>query len=96
MPDCKHCAKPIKFVNIEGRWKPTDPETGDRHRCDLDQTCKGCGETFKGSPWMDECPQCYRGGLRKDRVFRGRQTEAEPAREPERVNEDSHDDEIPF
>lgn len=95
MADCRHCGKPIKFVNIEGRWKPTDPNTGDPHRCELPQKCEQCGETFQGSPWMKECPQCYRGGLRKDRVFRGRQGDGEPAREPERLKEGG-DDDTPF
>ncbi len=96
MPDCKHCGQPIKFIHIEGRWKPTDPGSGDPHRCELPQKCEACGVTFKGPPWMKECSLCYRGELRKDRVFRGRQPEGEPAREPERLKGDADDDEIPF
>ncbi len=96
MTDCKHCGKPIKFVHLDGRWKPMSPETGEPHRCELPQKCQGCGVTFQGPPWMKECSQCYRGGLDKDRVFRGRQTEAEPAREPERLKEGGDEDDTPF
>lgn len=85
MSECKHCGKPIKFVNFEGKWKPTDPETGERHRCEIDQKCGVCGVTFKGAPWMKECSLCYRGELRKGRAYRKEPEEPAPA---ERLEEE--------
>lgn len=96
MTDCKHCGKPIKFVNIGGKWKPTDQATGELHRCELDQRCESCGVTFKGPPWMKECSLCYRGELRKGRAWSRDETAPGGARKPERLGEVSDDDDTPF
>ncbi len=95
--NCKDCNAPIKFVNMRGKWVPTDPETGARHRCDLDQTCSDCGGTFKGSPWMTQCRPCWeKENLDKNRVHRGRSPEPEPAPGPETLTEDWDDGKVPF
>lgn len=60
---CKDCGEPIGFIKNENdRWIPVDPGTEKRHVCQLDQTCLGCQKTFKGAPWMDKCPECFRSG----------------------------------
>lgn len=91
---CRDCQAPIKWSMKDGRWFPEDPRTGRRHRCQLDQTCSGpgCGKTFKGSPWMDLCPDCYKT------QGRGRRRPQEPARpaQPKEPLEGDYDDDIPF
>ena len=58
---CKDCGAPIGFIRGDNdRWIPVDPETDKRHVCDLVQTCRACGNEFKGSPWMDKCRECFR------------------------------------
>lgn len=61
---CKDCDAPIGFIQDDqnGRWIPVDPETEVRHRCDLPQTCGTCSKEFRGAPWMDKCPECFRSG----------------------------------
>ncbi len=92
--ECKDCHKPIKWTSRNGRWIPLEPRSDERHRCQIERTCEGpgCGKAFKGAPWMDLCPECYRnqGGGRK-RV----QEPARPSQPKERLEED-FDDDIPF
>ena len=61
---CKDCGKPIGFIQDDqtGRWIPVDPGTEERHRCDLPQVCGTCSKEFRGAPWMDKCPDCFRSG----------------------------------
>lgn len=60
---CRDCGAEITFIEgRNGRWIPVTPGTEDRHRCELDQVCDACHETFKGAPWMDLCPGCYKNG----------------------------------
>lgn len=61
---CKDCGAEIDFVRNadETKWIPVTPGTDTRHRCDLPQTCSGCQKTFRGAPWMETCPECYRNG----------------------------------
>lgn len=60
---CKDCGAPIGFIrNDQDRWIPVDPETDKRHICDLVQTCRACEREFKGAPWMDKCPECFKIG----------------------------------
>ena len=63
---CKDCDEPIGFVKDpqNGRWIPVNPGTEERHRCDLPQTCGTCSKEFRGAPWMDKCPSCFRSGAR--------------------------------
>lgn len=58
--ECRDCNKPIEWLEEGGRWKPVEPGTTTRHRCDLDQLCEVCEKMFKGAPWMKVCPECYR------------------------------------
>lgn len=96
-PECKHCGQPIKFVHANGRWKPTDPQTGQRHKCEADRTCEQCGVEFRGAPWMKLCSLCWDNeNLDKNRVHRGREPAPKPRSKPERLEEDWDDGKAPF
>ena len=91
--NCKHCGKAIEFLNLDGKWKPCDPQTGELHKCDMDMVCESCGVTFKGAPWMGECSLCYRGELRKGRAWK--EKDPVPPRKAEKL-EDPDDGSTPF
>lgn len=97
MAECKHCNAPIKFINISGKWVPTEPETGARHKCKIERVCERCGDDFQGSPWMTLCRDCWdTENMDKNRVNRGRSRAPQKPQEPETLREDLDDVETPF
>lgn len=90
---CRDCGESIEWEMQGGKWIPLDPISRQRHRCQLDQTCEGCGVVFKGAPWMKVCSDCYRnGGKPKDAPAQDEPETPTRAREPLR---DMGDDDAP-
>ena len=68
--NCNYCHAPITFTqNARGKWVPTDPHSGKFHRCKLEQRCQDCRQPFEGSPWMKQCPDCWKAQQPNQRGF---------------------------
>ncbi len=89
--NCRDCQAPIEWQEKNGRWIPLDPITLQRHRCEVDRT-RHCGKTFKGAPWMESCPKCYRS---RPKAQNRDQPAPEPAHEPEALRPGGYDDDVP-